>query len=63
MGDSVCTPIMIVEDVFVESKETFEVLLSPTPEDFFKVLLVTDKSKAAVIISDGENNSGIYANE
>ena len=54
---------MIVEDVFVESKETFEVLLSPTPEDFFKVLLVTDKSKAAVIISDGENNSGIYANE
>ena len=59
-GDSVCAPIMIVEDVFVESQETFEVVLLPTPEDFFKVLIVTGRDRSIVVISDGENNRSEY---
>lgn len=56
-GDSVCAdPIMIFEDVFVESQETFEVVLLPTQADFFKVLFVPGRDRAIVVISDGENN-------
>ena len=55
-GDSLCVPVTIIEDVFVEAKETFEVVLLPTPEDLFKVLFVPGMNRAMVIISDGERN-------
>ena len=54
VGDSVCTPIMIVEDQFVEERETFEVMLLPVLEDFYKVLILPGKERAIVTISDGE---------
>ena len=59
-GDSLCVPIFIFEDVFVEAQETFEVALLPTPEDFFKVLIVPGKDRATVIISDGEKDRSTY---
>ena len=55
-GESLCVPIVIVEDVFVESEETFDLMLVPTPEDFFKVLFVPGRDVSTVVISDGANN-------
>ncbi len=55
-GDSVCAEIMIVSDVFVETKETFEVLLIPDQDDLFAAFIQTGKDKGTVIISDGEEN-------
>ena len=46
--------------MFVEAQETFEAVLLPTPEDFFKVLIVPGKDRATVIISDGEKDRSTY---
>ena len=55
IDDTVCAPITIVEDMFVEDIETFEVILLPTPTDLFKVLIVPGEGSAIVTISDGES--------
>ena len=60
-GDVLCVPITIIEDVFVEAKETFEVVLLPTPKDLFKVLFIPGMNRAMVIISDGERYGSMYA--
>ena len=59
-GDSLCVPVFIYEDVFVEAQETFEVALLPTPEDFFKVLIISGRDRATVIISDGEKDRSTF---
>ena len=59
-GHSLCVHVTIIEDVFVEAKETFEVILLPTPEDLFKVLLVPGMNRAVVIISDGVMGKSMY---
>ena len=53
-GDSACTDITIIQDVFVESKETFEVMLLPNPNDILGAIIQPSNSKGVVIISDGE---------
>ena len=53
-GDSVCAQITIIQDVFVETRETFEVMLLPNPRDILGAIIQPSKSKAVVIISDGE---------
>lgn len=53
-GDSVCAQITILQDVFVETRETFEVMLLPNPRDILGAIIQPGKSKAIVIISDGE---------
>ena len=60
-GDSLCVPVFIYEDVFVEAQETFEVALLPTPEDFFKVLIISGRDRATVIISDGEKDRSTFS--
>ena len=55
MGDSVCTGITIVSDFFVESAETFEVLLLPNPEDSIAVIIQPGMDRAVVEIR--ENSS------
>ena len=60
-GDSLCVPIVIIEDVFVEDREMFELMLLPTPEDFFKVLFVPGRDRSTVFISDGENNRSTFS--
>ncbi len=60
MGDSICTSITIVEDLFIEEIETFEVMLYPAPDDYFKVLIVPGKEQAVITISDGQNHSSKY---
>ena len=53
-GDSVCANIMIIQDVFVETMETFEVMLLPDPNDILGAIIQPSKAKAIVTISDGE---------
>ena len=59
-GDSVCTDIIIIQDVFVETQETFEVMLLPDLNDILGAIINPSKSKAIVTISDGEMNSSKY---
>lgn len=53
-GDSVCAEIAIIQDVFVETQETFEVMLLPNPSDILGAIIQPSNSKAVVIISDDE---------
>ena len=59
MGDSTCTNVTIVQDIFVETMETFEVQLLPNHNDPLGAIIQQNKSKAIVIISDGEMDRGI----
>lgn len=59
-GDSVCADITIVSDFFVESQESFEVLLFPDPEDVFGAVIQPGKDRGTVVISDGEENNGKF---
>ena len=47
---------MIIQDIFVETQETFEVLLLPDLNDPLGAIINPNKSKAIVTISDGEIN-------
>ena len=60
-GASECVDIMIIQDVFVEQKEIFEVLLLPNPQDLFAVFIKPGSDRALVSISDGENDRSIVA--
>ena len=40
----------------MEDEEVFDLMLLPTPEDFFKVLFVPGRDVSTVVISDGANN-------
>ena len=53
-GASVCTDITIIQDIFVEPMETFEVMLLPDPNNLLGAIIQPSKSKAVVTISDGE---------
>ena len=53
MGDSSCIDIIIVQDTFVETKETFEVVLLPNPNNILGAFIQPDKDRALVIITDG----------
>ena len=53
-GDSACTDITIIQDIFVETQETFEVVLLPNLNDLLGAIIQPSKSNAIVIISDGE---------
>ena len=55
--DTVCAPIMIVEDVLIEAVETFEVTLLPTAADLFKVFIISGQDKGIVVISDGARDN------
>ena len=54
VGDSACTEIMIIQDIFVEMQETFEVMLLPDPNNLLGAIIQPSKAKAIVTISDGE---------
>ena len=54
VGGSACADITIIQDIFVEMKETFEVMLLPDPNNFFGALINPSKAKAIVTISDGQ---------
>ena len=54
MGDSVCADITIIQDIFVETKETFEVMLLPNPNDLLGAIIQPGKDRAIVTISDGQ---------
>lgn len=54
VGDSSCIDIMIIQDVFVEPNEMFEVMLLPNPSDLFGAIIQPSNSKAIVTISDGQ---------
>ena len=61
MGDSSCTDIIVVNDTFVEAKETFEVVLLPNPNNAFGAFIQPGNDRALIIISDGESfNSTCY---
>ena len=54
MGDSVCADITIIQDIFVETKETFEVMLLPDVNDLLGAIIQPGKDRAIVTISDGQ---------
>lgn len=54
VGDSACADITIIQDIFVESQETFEVMLLPDPNNLLGALINPSKAKAIVTISDGQ---------
>ena len=54
MGDSVCADITIIQDIFVETKETFEVMLLPNLNDILGAIIRPGKDRAIVTISDGQ---------
>ena len=56
MGDSACINIMIIQDIFIEMKEIFEVMLLPNPSNLLGAFIQPGKDRATVIISDGEDN-------
>lgn len=47
---------MIIQDIFVETEEVFEVNLQPNPEDLLAAIIQSGKDRAIVTISDGEND-------
>lgn len=55
MGDSSCTDIIILYDTFVETQETFEVILLPNPNNIFRAFIQPGKDRALILISDGED--------
>ena len=59
-GASVCADIMIIQDVFVEPDEIFEVMLLPDTNNIFGAILNPNKMKGIVTISDGEMNRSTY---
>ena len=54
VGGSACADITIIQDIFVEMQETFEVMLLPDPNNFFGALINPGTAKAIVTISDGQ---------
>ena len=54
VGSSSCIDIRIIQDIFVEPQETFEVMLLPNPNDLFGAIIQPSKAKAIVTISDGQ---------
>ena len=60
MGDSVCTGITIVSDFFVETEETFEVLLLPNPDDLLAAVIVSGVDRSVVTISDSEEENSTF---
>ena len=55
-GDSVCTEISIIRDLFIETKETFEVLLLPHPDYVLAAIIQPPRHMAIVTISDREDD-------
>ena len=55
MGDSSCTGITVLYDTYVETQETFEVILQPNPESHFGAFIQPGQDRAVIIISDGED--------
>ena len=53
-GGSACADIVIIQDIFVEMQETFEVMLLPDPNNLLGALINPGKAKAIVTISDGQ---------
>ena len=53
-----CADIMIIQDIFVEMMEVFEVTLLPNPQDLFSAIVMAGRDRALVTISDGENDRG-----
>ena len=51
---------MIIQDVFVEATETFEVRLLPDPNNLLGAIIQPSKAVAIVTISDGEMNRSKY---
>lgn len=47
---------MIIQDIFVEMKETFEVMLLPNPNNLLGAIIQPGKDRAVVTISDGQLN-------
>ena len=54
VGGSACADITIIQDIFVEMQETFEVMLLPDPNNLLGALINPSKAKAIVTISDGQ---------
>ena len=55
MGDSSCTDVIILYDTFVETQETFEVILLPNPNNIFGAFIQPGKDRSLILISDGED--------
>ena len=60
VGDSSCIDIRIIQDVFVEPQEMFEVMLLPNPNDLFGAIIRPSKARAIVTISDGVMDRSMY---
>jgi hypothetical protein len=60
VGGSACADITIIQDIFVEMQETFEVMLLPDPNNFFGALINPSKAKAIVTISDGQMDRSMF---
>ena len=54
VGGSACADITIIQDVFVEMQETFEVMLLPDLNNLLGAIINPSKAKAIVTISDGQ---------
>ena len=61
VGGSACADIMIIQDIFVESQETFEVMLLPDHNNLLGALINPSKAKAIVTISDGQMDRSMFS--
>ena len=59
---SACADIVIIQDIFVEEKEVFEVNLLPNLQDPFAAIIKPGGDRATVTISDGEMDSSMFTN-
>ena len=59
MGDSVCTQLTILSDFFVETDETFEVLLLPDLENLLTANIQPGMDRAIVTILDSQEDNSM----
>ena len=49
-----------MSDFFIETEETFEVLLLPNPEDLLAAMIQPGKDRAIITISDSQEENSKY---